>query len=168
MYMYYTVQNFKLRKVNMINPQLWRFATTFSTHFPGLITLQNIFCPDFFKLCSTLYVYNNLITTAVVLYLLVHEWEVVLEFTVACNQNAFPLCIVLGPSSTSQHLHHIQCTKLHPASLLRIVDLTLRTTLVKPDDWWLENDKNWTVFFGSLWITFLHCCSHKHKFVTVS
>ena len=65
----------------------------------------------------------------------------------AGNQNALPLRIILGPTSAPQHLHHIQRTKLHPASLLGIVDLILRTTLVKPDDWQLENEKNSTVLF---------------------
>ena len=55
----------------------------------------------------------------------------------AGNQNALPLGVVLGTTSTPQHLHHIQCTKLHPTSLLRIVDLILRTTLVRSDYWWL-------------------------------
>lgn len=37
-------------------------------------------------------------------YLLVHEGEVILQLAVVGNHDALPLGVVLGPSSSSQHL----------------------------------------------------------------
>src|ERR1051325_6505029 len=46
-----------------------------------------------------------------------------MHFSLCRNDDAFTVCVELRPTGTTEHLEHILRAQLHPATLLRGVDL---------------------------------------------
>lgn len=55
--------------------------------------------------------------------LLVHQRQIVLQFRVISDKDAFSVLVVLRTTGSTEHLHDIKSAEFSPAALFRVVDL---------------------------------------------